>query len=134
MADPDAPLDLVEAFRAAVEAHDLDAMMTVFADDARFHSPIVYKTYEGIDELRFVLSGVMQVFEDFRYVAEYRSDTGAVLHFRTTVGDRELDGIDLLEFGDDGRCHEFTVMVRPYSAATLLRRRMAALLEVATGD
>ena len=34
-----------EAFRAAVEAHDLDAMMDVFADDVLFHSPIVFKTY-----------------------------------------------------------------------------------------
>lgn len=122
----------IEVFRSAVEAHDLEAMMEVFAEDVSFHSPIVFKTYHGKDELRFVLAGVMQVFGDLHYVAEYRSATGAVLHFRTRVGGRELDGIDLLEFGADGLCHDFTVMVRPYSAATALRERMAALLE-ATG-
>ena len=122
----------VEAFRAAVEAYDLDAMMDVFAEDVKFHSPIVYKTYEGKEELRFVLAGVMQVFEDLAYVWEYRSDTGGVLHFRARIGDREIDGIDMLEFAADGLCNEFTVMVRPYSSATLLRERMAALLQAAT--
>ncbi len=119
----------IEAFRSAVGSHDLDAMLEVFADDVAFHSPIVFKTHLGKDELRFVLAGVMQVLEDLRYVGEYRSDQGAVLHFRARVGDRELDGIDMLRFGADGLCNDFTVMVRPYSAATLLRDRMAALLE-----
>jgi hypothetical protein len=122
----------IEAFRATVEAFDLDAMMDVFAEDVKFHSPIVYKTYEGKEELRFVLAGVMQVFEDLAYVGEYRSDAGGVLRFRARIGDREIDGIDMLEFGPDNLCHEFTVMVRPYSSATLLRERMAALLQATT--
>ena len=122
----------IHAFRAAVEAHDLDAMMDVFAEDVKFHSPIVYKTYEGKDELRFVLAGVIQVFEDLAYVGEYRSDSGGILHFRAKIGDREIDGIDMLAFGADDLCHEFTVMVRPYSSATLLRERMAALLQAAS--
>ncbi|HEV2686548.1 MAG TPA: nuclear transport factor 2 family protein [Actinomycetota bacterium] len=119
----------IEAFRAAVESYDLDAMMEVFAEDVEFHSPIVYKTYTGKDELRLVLAGVMQVFEDLRYVGAYRSDSGGVLHFQARIGDREIDGIDMLEFRADDLCHEFTVMVRPYSSATLLRERMAALLQ-----
>ena len=121
----------IEAFRSAVEKHDLDAVMEVFADEVTFHSPIVFKPYHGKDELRFVLSGVMQVFEDLHYIGEYRSEEGAVLHFRARIGDRELDGVDMLHFRSDGLCDDFTVMVRPYSAASLLRDRMAALLEAA---
>ena len=121
----------IEAFRSAVEKHDLDAVMEVFADEVTFHSPIVFKPYHGKDELRFVLSGVMQVFEDLHYIGEYRSEEGAVLHFRARTGDRELDGVDMLHFRSDGLCDDFTVMVRPYSAASLLRDRMAALLEAA---
>jgi limonene-1,2-epoxide hydrolase len=119
----------IDAFRTAVEKHDLDAMLAVFTEDVAFHSPIVFKTYHGKEALRFILSGVIQVLEDFHYVAEYRADDGAILHFRARVDDREIDGIDMLHFRDDGFCDDFTVMVRPYSAATLLRERMAALLE-----
>lgn len=121
----------VEAFRAAVEAHDLDALMEVFADDVTFHSPIVFKPYHGKDELRFVLAGVLQVFEEVHYVGVYTSGDGAVLHFRARIGDREIDGIDMLRFRSDGLCDDFVVMVRPYSGATLLRERMAALLRAA---
>jgi hypothetical protein len=67
------------------------------------------------------------VFEDFHYTAEYASEDGHVLHFSTRVGDRALDGVDILRIVD-GQIVEFTVMVRPYSAATALRERMAALL------
>lgn len=121
----------VAAFRAAVETHDLDAIMACFADDVTFHSPIVYKPYHGKDELRVVLTGVLQVFDDFRYEDVYRSGDGAVLHFRARVGGRDIDGIDMLRFREDGLCDDFTVMVRPYSGATSLRARMAALLEAA---
>jgi len=121
----------VDAFRAAVEAHDLDAIMACFTDDVTFHSPIVFKPYHGKDELRMVLAGVLQVFEDFCYEAVYRSEDGGVLRFRARVGDRTIDGIDMLRFRQDGLCDDFTVMVRPYSGATLLRERMAALLEAA---
>jgi len=121
----------IEAFRAAIENHDLDATLDVFAEDVAFHSPIVFKTYHGKDELRLVLAGVLQVLEDFAYVGDYRSQEGAVLHFRARIDDRELDGIDMLRFRADGLCDDFTVMVRPYSAASLLRERMAALLETA---
>jgi hypothetical protein len=121
----------IDAFRAAMEDHDLDKVMDVFADEVTFHSPIVFKIYRGKDELRLVLSGVMHVFEDFQYVGEYRDKEGAVLHFRARIGDRELDGIDMLHFRADGLCDDFTVMVRPYSAASLLRDRMAALLGAA---
>jgi hypothetical protein len=36
--------------------------------------------------------------------------------------------VDILRTDDEGTPTELTVMVRPYSAATLLRERMAALL------
>ncbi len=121
----------IEAFRAAIEEHDLNAIMEVFADEVTFHSPIVFTTYHGKDELGFVLSGVMHVLEDFHYIGEYRSEEGAVLHFHARIGDRELDGIDMLHLRADGLCDDFTVMVRPYSAASLLRDRMAGLLEAA---
>jgi hypothetical protein len=51
-----------------------------------------------------------------------------VLRFRTRVGDRELEGVDILTFDDAGLVREFTVLVRPYSAATALREAMAARL------
>ena len=116
------------AFRDALAQGDTVAASKLFADDVVFHSPVVFKTYHGRDDVALVLAGVAQVFEDFRYTAEYTSDDGAVLAFATRVGERALEGVDIVRFGESGEIVEFTVMVRPYSAATALRERMAALL------
>ncbi|TYP88608.1 hypothetical protein [Blastococcus xanthinilyticus] len=47
--------------------------------------------------------------------------------FSARVGDRDLEGVAMLR-GRDGVLTELTVMVGPYSAATALCERMAALL------
>jgi hypothetical protein len=119
--------DPYAAFRAAVEAGDVDAAVALFAPDAVFHSPVVHRPYVGREALRAILAAVTTVFEDFRYTGSYGGDGGHVLRFAARVGDRELEGIDILH-GADGVLTELTVMVRPYSAATALRERMAALL------
>ncbi|SDF13203.1 nuclear transport factor 2 family protein [Pseudonocardia oroxyli] len=125
--------DRFARFRAAVERGDADAAADLFTADAVFHSPIVHKPYEGRESLRMILRAVVRVFEDFRYDAEFSGPDGHVLWFRTRVGERALDGVDILRDGADGLV-ELTVMVRPYSAATELRARMAALLaEQGTG-
>ena len=35
--------------------------------------------------------------------------------FRAAIGDRELEGLDLLRFDDDGLICDFTVFLRPLS-------------------
>jgi len=120
------------AFREAVEAHDLDAMSAVLAPDVTFLSPVVFRTYEGREAVMQLLSMVVQVFEDFRYLDEVTDGDSTCLLFAARVGDRELQGIDYLRHGPDGLVTELTVMVRPYSAATALRDAMAAKLEALT--
>ena len=119
-----------KAFRAAIEHGDHETASGLLAPDVTFHSPIVHRTYSGRAEVAVILAAVAQVFEDFRYTAEYASEDGAVLAFAARVGDRDLEGVDILRFGTGsaGQIIEFTVMVRPYSAATALREHMAALL------
>jgi hypothetical protein len=116
------------AFRRAIEQGDAQAALATLAPEVVFHSPIVHRPYVGREAVAPVLAAVAQVFEDFRYVAEYGAADGQVLRFRTRVGDRELEGVDILTFDDAGLVREFTVLVRPYSAATALREAMAARL------
>lgn len=120
--------DPVSAFRDAVHCGDVDAAVALFAPDAVFHSPVVHKPYEGREALRAILGAVVTVFEDFTYTGAYADgEDGGVLVFTARVGDRTLQGVDILRVVD-GMLTELTVMVRPYSAATALRERMAALL------
>lgn len=122
------------AFRQAVEQERMADGIALLAEDVRFESPIVHRLYEGRDAVAPVLLAVSQLFQDFRYTAEYSSDDGHVLRFRARVGDRDLDGVDILTVDAAGTITDFAVMVRPYSAATALRTRMAAMLAAAQGD
>jgi hypothetical protein len=114
------------AFRAAIESADPDGAAALFTPDVVFRSPVVHAPYTGRAALRQILGAVMTVFEDFRYTAEYAGPDGHVLEFACRVDRFDLQGVDILR--GPGPFTELAVLVRPYSAATALRTRMAELL------
>jgi hypothetical protein len=120
-----------DAFRAAAEAKDFGAAEELFAENAVFRSPVVYKPYEGRDQIKVLLSAVVQVFEDFRYLEQVETGDAAVLMFEARVGDKQLQGVDILKFGPDDRIVEMTVMVRPMSGVHALAEGMQRMLEAA---
>lgn len=77
-----------------------------------------------------MLGTVVQVFEDFTYHRELATADGlsVVLEFSARIGDRELKGIDLLRFAEDGRILELEVMVRPMSGLQALGAEMGKRL------
>lgn len=119
------------AFRAAIEARDLDAVLELLADDVVFRSPAVFKPYEGRETVGTILATVAQVFEDFRYTDELAGEGVHALLFEARVGDRELQGMDLIRPDADGRIAELTVMVRPASGLVALAERMGPALATA---
>jgi SnoaL-like domain len=120
-----------DRFRAAAESKDFSAIDELFAEEVRFKSPVVFKPYEGRDAVAMILGAVVQVFEDFRYTDQVETGETATLAFSARVGDRELDGIDLLRFDPDGRVRELAVYVRPISGVNALAEAMKAKLEEA---
>lgn len=121
-----------DAFRVAAEAKDFSAVDELFTEDVVFRSPVVYKPYEGREALRVLLTAVVQVFENFRYTDQIEDGDTATLIFKAEAGGREVDGIDILRFADDGRVRELMVMVRPMSGMHALAEEMRARLEPAT--
>ena len=51
------------------------------------------------------------------------------LVFEARVGDKQVQGLDLLRFDDDGLIEDFTVMVRPLSATMALAEAVGEGLE-----
>ena len=115
--------------RAAIEAHDVDAVATLLSEDVVFKSPAVYRPYQGRDVVVALLGVVSQVFENFRYVNEWRDGKTTILRFEANVGDRELQGIDILEDGADGLVESFTVMIRPLSGLQALAAAVTAHIQ-----
>jgi SnoaL-like protein len=117
-----------DRFRAAAEGKDFSAIEELFADQVSFRSPVVFKPYEGREAIGVLLGAVAQVFEEFRYTDQVETGDTAVLVFEARVGDRELNGVDILRFDDDGRIGELMVMVRPMSAMNALAEAMQSKL------
>ena len=114
--------------REAIEAGDITALGALLADDVLFRSPAVYKPYQGRETVLGLLGVVAQVFENFRYRAEWNDGDTTILFFEANVGDRELQGVDILEHNADGLVEEFTVMIRPLSGLQALAGTIQARL------
>jgi hypothetical protein len=112
------------AFKEAVEAQDFEAAITCLAPDVVFHSPVAHTPFEGKESVSQVLLAVSQTFEDFEYTDEFESGDAHALVFRARVGDKRLQGLDLLRLDDEGLIKEFTVMVRPASGLMALGQAM----------
>ncbi len=122
-----------DAFRRAAEQKDFSAGPELFAPDVIFRSPAVFKPYEGIEALGVLLGNVAEVFEDFRYIDQVETGDTAVLVFEARVGDKQLNGVDVLRFDDAGLIKEMMVMVRPASGLMALGEEMGRRL-TATAD
>jgi len=120
-----------DAFRRAAEAKDFSQVEELFTEDVTFKSPVVFKPYEGREALGMILGAVVKVFEDFRYVEQVETGDTAVLVFEARAGDRELQGVDVLRFGENDQVRELIVMVRPMSGMHALADEMKKLLEAA---
>ncbi|MGH3002352.1 MAG: nuclear transport factor 2 family protein, partial [Gaiellaceae bacterium] len=115
----------------AVEAGDEAAALATLSPAVVFHSPAVHRPYEGREAVAGLLHVVAETFEKFRYVSEWRDGPTTILLFEANVGNRDLQGVDILASGADGLIAEFTVMVRPLSGLQALAAAVAARLGVA---
>jgi SnoaL-like domain len=102
-------------FRAAVERGDAPGLGELLAEGVVFHSPVTFHPFIGRETVTALLTLVGETFEDFRYTDELAGPHSHALIFAASVAGRELEGIDLLRFDEDGLIGDFTVMLRPLS-------------------
>lgn len=77
-----------------------------------------------------VLSTVITVFEDFTYHRQFASDDGlnVVLEFSANVDGKQIKGVDVVQFNEDGLIVDFEVMARPINGVAALGAAMSARL------
>ncbi len=120
----------LEIWHQMVASRDLSNLLSIVHSDAVFRSPMANTAYTSAPALMLALSTVIQVFEDFTYHRQLATDDGLniVLEFSARVGDKQLKGIDLVRFNEQGQITEFEVMVRPLSGLQALGAEMGARL------
>jgi hypothetical protein len=122
----------MHSFRSALETGEVDSVLELVSPDVVFNSPVVFRPYHGREALGVILRAVTRVVQDFQFEREIGAEGASdqALVFKARVGDRELHGCDFLHIGEDGLVDEFTVMVRPLSAALAFAEAMKAEVPV----
>jgi ketosteroid isomerase-like protein len=120
----------LKRWHAMLVAGDLKALPELLAPDAVFRSPMAHTPYPGAPVVSMILNTVFKVFEDFTYHRELATADGqsVVLEFSARVGDKQLKGIDLIRFNEQGQIIEFEVMIRPLSGLQALGEEMGRRL------
>ena len=117
----------VQKWHQMLESRDMSILDELLAEDVIFRSPIA-----GKQVVTFILTNVIQIFENFTYYREFYTEDqqSVVLEFSANVGEKKLKGIDMIRFNEAGQIVDFEVMIRPKSGlealAAQMGQRMAA--------
>ncbi len=124
-------MDSLQRWHEVVRTRNPAMLNQILADDAVFHSPIVFRPQQGKDLVALYLTGAMHVIatESFRYVREVVDGRNAVLEFETEIDGIHLNGVDMITWNEQGQITDFKVMLRPLKAIMIVQQRMAELLE-----
>ncbi|MHB8233927.1 MAG: nuclear transport factor 2 family protein [Solirubrobacteraceae bacterium] len=112
--------DAIARYRAASEANDMDALMSVLAADVRVISPISGSmVFRGSDDVRFLLSRVYSCVRGLRWTSQLSDGSSCVL-----VGEGKVAGVTItdamvFELSPDGRIASISPHLRPWLALSL---------------
>ena len=117
--------------RTMQEGSRPDDLRKIIREDAVFHSPVVHSPQRGRDLVVTYLAAAGQTLgnDSFAYVRELVDGDNAMLEFTTEMDGVHVNGIDLIEFDDDGKIADFKVMIRPLKAVNKVWEMMAAQLQ-----
>jgi len=119
----------VQSWHAVVQSRNPALLEDLLADDVVFRSPAVFAPQPGKDlTVRYLTSAIEVLGPSLRYVAEWYTQSSAVLEFEAELDGMYVHGVDMLRWNDEGKLTSFTVMVRPMRGLQKLVERMQAQL------
>ncbi|SEL44985.1 nuclear transport factor 2 family protein [Acinetobacter sp. DSM 11652] len=116
----------IQRWHHMLETRDLSLLNELLSEEVVFKSPVAFKPYPGKQVVTFILTNVIEIFENFRYHREFYTADGfsVVLEFSANVGEKTLKGIDMIQFNEQGQIIDFEVMIRPKSGLEALALQM----------
>tara|TARA_B100000945_G_C20323724_1_gene568936 strand:- start:706 stop:1101 length:396 start_codon:yes stop_codon:yes gene_type:complete len=123
--------NLIHKWHDVINSDDLNMLDSILAEDAVFSSPVVFTPMEGIEITKMYLHAAGQSFnmEKFKYTKEIHDGMNSVLEFETYIDDISVNGVDMIEWNQDGKISNFKVMIRPFKAVQKVQEKMVEALE-----
>ena len=123
--------DLIHKWHEVINSDDMNALDNIIAEEAVFSSPVVFTPMEGKEITMMYLHAAGQSFnmEKFKYTKEIHDGMNSVLEFETYIDDISVNGVDMIEWNQDGMISNFKVMIRPFKAVQKVQEKMVEALE-----
>ena len=123
--------ELIHKWHKVMKNSELDLLNEIIADDSTFSSPVVFKPMLGKEITMMYLSAAGQSFnmEKFQYTKEIHDGMNSVLEFETYIDEISVNGVDIIEWNEDGKIVNFKVMIRPFKAVQKVQQKMVEALE-----
>lgn len=125
------PSRTIETWRRLVANKDAAGVDPLLAENVVFHSPAVDTPQVGKAATQRYLAAAFGVFStgSFQYVREVVGERDAVLEFLAEIDGVTVNGVDMMQWNDEGQIVDFKVMLRPLKAVKVMHQRIAERLQ-----
>tara|TARA_A100001015_G_scaffold23710_1_gene26793 strand:+ start:591 stop:986 length:396 start_codon:yes stop_codon:yes gene_type:complete len=123
--------DFISSWHKVMKNYELDDLDNILSEDVVFFSPVVFKAMNGKEITKMYLSAAGKSFnlEKFQYTNEINYGMHSILEFETFIDDISVNGVDMIEWDEDGKIVNFKVMIRPLKAVQKVQQKMVEALE-----
>jgi hypothetical protein len=118
-------------FDYMMKGHDKTLLLDMLHDDVVFRSPVVHTPQEGKAITFAYLSAAGNTLggDTFKYTRIFDCGDKAVLEFECVMDGINVNGIDMIEWDENGKILDFKVMVRPLKGMQVVHAQMGRMLE-----
>jgi len=102
-----------DAFRAAVAARDVDALVPTLAPDVVLHSPITSAPFQGREVLADLYRSLFESLEELRVTDDFANGDTHAFFWEGRANGRFVAGADRLRLDSNGLVSDITVVGRP---------------------
>ena len=120
----------IETWHKVFKSQELEKLDEIISDNAVFTSPVVFKPMKGKGITKMYLFAAGQSFnmDKFKYIREINDGLNSVLEFETYIDDISVNGVDMIQWDDEGKIVDFKVMIRPLKAVHKVQEKMIEAL------
>jgi SnoaL-like domain len=109
-----------DAIEMAMTTGDLDGLLSVYADDVVFNSPVTAVQFQGKSEVAELMTHVLSGFDTWERTFVLAEERECVFGARGRIGGRDVELAELIRIDADGRVAEIVIHGRPLAGVAAI--------------
>jgi hypothetical protein len=126
---PASAAEFLAEWHRIVREKDGGAVAGLLEDDITLGPPPYWTRLEGKELVAHLLGIILKTIEGFEYHREWVDGRELALEFTGRVGDKDLQGIDLVSLSPSHRIARLDVLMRPLNGIRALREAIAPQMQ-----